>query len=393
MIRELNAQLRQRDFYDQNAWAGVPLSDEARQLLAKGLDTLPNSVLARFNSFALSSAFPEIKPPPPPQNNLLGYISSFVVPKMKPKIWQMSDGQPTDEYLTEVYSAVRQDIEAVCQLEVEGRVPDEWVGLSQAERISRHQKARLNKRYRPVIQWWDERVRQLQPGNPFAVSDQGSLSDAKTLLLQHAREIPESLWKNPGTRYYLPVATFYPYGARSIQRLLDSQARRSRNPVPPQAAAPSPASPTQAPGWAQSLAGRERVYEMIVGRLFGGAQHDIEREIGFFLARNPRPSGQQVATFTRGLSPVAAELVKDEGWGNLARQVDRLVIQELGKQGTQEWLAREMGTPEAKRGAAVQSLCRGVLVKLAARNDATNVPTPSTQRPSPRGLIYFRQSA
>jgi hypothetical protein len=365
LVRELNALIRRRDFYDPNAWAGVPLTDEARQLLVRGLDKLPSSELARFNALALVAAFPEITLPPAPPRNLFGYISSFVIPKMKPTIWETADGKRVDEYLVEVYNAVRPDIEAVQRMKSEGTLPDEWARLSPAERIYAHQKARLAKRYGPVIRWWNQQVQALHPGNPFQVDDHDSLRAAKELFTQHGKELPDSLWKSPASRYFLPVAALYPYGIRSITRMLDEQVRHGRASVPEHA--PAPIAPAvQAPAWAQLLAGRQQdVYALVVQRVFSGSQHDIERSMGLFLAHNPRQSSQQVTAFLQTLPPDAAELIQEEGWPTIARQIDRVVLDEIRKPVTQAWLARSLGLPQAAVVASVLSIRKCVFARRA----------------------------
>jgi ABC-type transport system involved in multi-copper enzyme maturation permease subunit len=55
---ELNRMLAQRDFYDEKAWEKTPVRREARDLLSRGLDTLPSDELSRFNRLALEAAYP-----------------------------------------------------------------------------------------------------------------------------------------------------------------------------------------------------------------------------------------------------------------------------------------------------------------------------------------------
>jgi hypothetical protein len=58
LLVELNDLLPRRDLYLADAWRGVELSEEARELRDEGLDGLDEARIARFNRLALEAAFP-----------------------------------------------------------------------------------------------------------------------------------------------------------------------------------------------------------------------------------------------------------------------------------------------------------------------------------------------
>ena len=55
---ELNKLLNRRDFYNDEAWSGITLNDEAQELLAQDLNQLTKDQLRRFNRLALKAALP-----------------------------------------------------------------------------------------------------------------------------------------------------------------------------------------------------------------------------------------------------------------------------------------------------------------------------------------------
>ncbi len=83
-------------------------------------------------------------------------------------------------------------------------------------------------------------------------------------------------------------------------------------------------------------------------------------------------------------------MIREQGWGIIARQVDRAVIQELGKVGTREWLNRALGAPVAKVGAATKREAFFGTAGHDKRYRARFEPNPTTPN---RGIIYFRRSA
>ena len=56
---ELNEVLSSRKLYDQAAWSGIELSDEARELLARGIDRLDEDDVPRLNRLLLEAAYPD----------------------------------------------------------------------------------------------------------------------------------------------------------------------------------------------------------------------------------------------------------------------------------------------------------------------------------------------
>jgi len=58
LSNQLNELLQERDLYDEAAWQSASLSDEAKNLSAKGIDQLDESELGRFNRLLLDAAYP-----------------------------------------------------------------------------------------------------------------------------------------------------------------------------------------------------------------------------------------------------------------------------------------------------------------------------------------------
>lgn len=59
VTNELSRLLERRDFYDERAWQGIQIPDEARRLLNKERDSLSEAELCRMNCLLLQSAYPE----------------------------------------------------------------------------------------------------------------------------------------------------------------------------------------------------------------------------------------------------------------------------------------------------------------------------------------------
>lgn len=58
--KDFNAQFARRDFYDEKAWSGKPMSsEEGRVLLQRGVSQLDDQENARFNRLLFEAAFPE----------------------------------------------------------------------------------------------------------------------------------------------------------------------------------------------------------------------------------------------------------------------------------------------------------------------------------------------
>lgn len=83
---ELNAVLPHRELYDPSAWAGVPLPDEARRLIERGVDQLADDEVPPLNRLLLEAAFPdEISPSRTPSVvfSYLGYRPIDPIPSAK----------------------------------------------------------------------------------------------------------------------------------------------------------------------------------------------------------------------------------------------------------------------------------------------------------------------
>jgi hypothetical protein len=74
-VRSLQSLLDRRDFFRESDWAQVTLGAAARGLAAKGLDTLPDDEVRRFNRLALEAAYPGEIAPIAPKQVQLAYFS------------------------------------------------------------------------------------------------------------------------------------------------------------------------------------------------------------------------------------------------------------------------------------------------------------------------------
>ena len=269
LVREINGMLRRADFYSPAAWLGVSLPGEARVLLIKGIENLSGTELSRFNALALSAACPEITiPKDPPPRSILGYVSKFWLPSAKSRIAELGGVPSASEYLIEAKNALRPVMEQLRQMEASGTMPPELARLGPAQRIYKLHRQLQQKKFGPTIQWWNDRIRKLQPQNPFLVNSPASLRDAKALFTQNPGKVSERLWKEKGSPHFLPVSVFEPFGIDIIQRLLDSNTGASRT-VQPEKAAPS--VPTSGDSQAAELLSgghQSRAFQWLVSRLW-----------------------------------------------------------------------------------------------------------------------------
>ena len=322
LVKELNNILRRRDFYDPTAWAGVSLPSEAKKFLETGVGILTNTELTRLNTLLLSAACPEISVSnQPPPRSLIGYISKFWLPSVKSRIAEMAGAEPMSEYMVEARNALRPVIEEIRQMEAAGTLPPEFAPLGEAERVYQRQKQRLQERYGRAIQWFNERIKKIQPRNPFVVNSPASFTDAKRLLIEH--EIPDRLWKDKSALFYLPKSALEPFGLDTIQRVLGlgTADRRPKN----QPALPSQPSNADVPAMNLLKGGHQApAYRFLVDRLYNDSQ--IEHAVGLFLAENPKPSQAQVEQFQESLSDDLAEDLESVGWDQLTYQIDASVL-------------------------------------------------------------------
>ncbi len=300
LVREINVLLRRRDFFSPATWVGVSLPGDARVLLNKGLANLSGTELSRFNSLALSAACPEITvPSQPPPRSILGYVSKFWLPNAKSRIAELGGAPSASEYLLEAKNALRPVMEQLRQMEASGTMPPELARLGPAQRIYTLHRQLQQQRFGPAIKWWNDKICELQPQNPFLVNSPASLRDAKALFNQNPGKVNEGLWKAKGALYFLPVSVFEPFGIDIIQRLLDSS-NGSAKPIQRERTSPSAPSSSDAQAADLLRGGHEsRAFRWLVGRLFG--QNEVEFAVGNFLAQHPKPSRQDIDLFTRGL--------------------------------------------------------------------------------------------
>ncbi|MGD9720481.1 MAG: ABC transporter permease subunit [Pirellulales bacterium] len=74
LANALQKMIEQRDFFRAEDWQGVPLPKSARDLQAKGLETLPADELARFNRLTIDAAYPNEIAPIPARQLQLAYF-------------------------------------------------------------------------------------------------------------------------------------------------------------------------------------------------------------------------------------------------------------------------------------------------------------------------------
>ena len=362
--------LRRPNFYSPAAWVGVSLPGEARVLLAKGIENLSGTELTRFNALALSAACPEITiPKEPPPRSILGYVSKFWLPSAKSRIAELGGVPSASEYLLEAKSALRPVMEQLRQMEAAGTLPPELARLGQAQRIYTLHRQLQQKRFGPTIQWWNNKIRELHPQNPFLVNSPSSLRDAKALFTRNPGKVNENLWKEKSSPHFLPVSVFEPFGIDIIQRLLDSSAG-SASPIRPEKASPSAPSSGDSQA-AELLSGghQSRAFQWLVGRLF--AQNETEFAIGNFLAQHPKPSRQEIDLFTRGLPGDMADDIEDCGWNTLTLAVDQAVLNAIRDPGMQDEIMRALNIHRAAVMAVVDRVrrtvfCRKTEIILAA---------------------------
>ena len=356
LIKELNVLLRRRDLFDPGALSTMVLPQEAQQLLAHGVENLGMTQLSRFNVLALSAAFPQIKVSPKPPRNLMGYISASAIPGMMRQIAEMATGQLPNSHLQSTYNALRPDVEVVKTMQETGTLSEGWESLSTAEQIYRQQKIRLQRQYGTIITWWNERIRELQPQNPYVVKDASSLRSARELFQQHSNRVPANLWKEPNSPYFLPFSTMHPFGIKSIENMLAVESQRQYSPSANPRQEPAAPVVTQPEGeQAQRLlqGGHQSVYRFLVDKLFSQPGFEAEHAVGLFLTQNPKPSKSQVQAFISSLPDDLADDVQSSGWAQVVRQVDRQVIQILQDPLTRRQLTQSLGTTAIARARAI----------------------------------------
>ena len=340
-VAGVNGLLTRRDLYDRNAWAGIPLSNEAQSLLAHA-GQLGTVDLTRLNTLLIASAFPGIAVSPKPKRNLLGYISTAVIPSMLPELFEGATGKKSDSFLSDMHGALKPDIEGIRQMEAQGTLPPEWAALSEAERIYQHQKMRVSRQYGSRLKWWDEQVAKCQPQNPYRVTDRGSLQSAKELLREHG--FSETLWSGPKAPNNIPTRALHPYGAQSIQRMLDSFGPQGPAIAQP-ALVPAPTGmpePEQNLSWLMADGIPERAYRYVIDKIF--LPRSVEHEVGCFLARNPTCTRQEGEKFVSSLPEDLAEDIRQMGgWNRIVQEVDTKILDQFRDQEARRKLMRELG--------------------------------------------------
>lgn len=233
------------------------------------------------------AACPEINiPTEPPPRSILGYVSKFWLPNAKSRIAELAGAPTMSEYLIEAKNALRPAMQRLHEMEVAGTMPPELARLGPAQRIYTLHRQLQQQRYGPAIQWWNDRIRELQPQHPFIVNSPASLRDTKTLFIQNPNKVSPRLWQEKDSPHFLPTSVFESFGLPIIQRLLDSGTGAA---VPAQREAP--AAPSSGDMQAADLlrgGHQSRAFQWLVGRLF--EQNQVEFAVGMFLAQHSSPS-------------------------------------------------------------------------------------------------------
>ena len=368
-VAELNAIIRRRDFYASQAWADVSVPQEAQALLAHNRQ-LGTTEVTRLNATLLASAFPEIALPPPPKRNLMGFISSSVIPGMLSELYEGATGKTADSFLADAHGFLKPDIEAVERMRAQGTLPDGWEGLSLADQIYREQRRRIATVYLPRLAWWSAQVKKYQPGNPFEVRDRGGLQYAKQLLTEN--RVDERLWKYPNSEYYIPTRALHIYGVEAIQRMLDSTGPQGPAAAQP-TLTPAPAQPAD-PGrnfeWLLADGIPERAYLHLVQKLF--LPQSAECMVGEFVAQNPTCTAKDAEAFIRSLPEDIADDIRFTGWDRLVREIDEKILAQFKDPRGRMELERALGKTTAE--IAIDRIrriviCRGRfgLIRIARR--------------------------
>ena len=366
LVREINGILRRRDFFDAVVWTGVSLPGEAKVLLNKGVANLSATELSRFNALALSVACPEITiPKEPPPRSILGYVSKFWLPGAKSRIAELGGAPPTSEYMLEAKNALNPVMEHLRQMEAAGTMPPELARLGPAQRIYTLHRQLQQQRFGPTIQWWNDRIRELQPQNTFIVNSPSSLRAAKELFSRNPGKVNEKLWKEKGAPYFLPVSALEPLGISIIQRVLDSGAGSG---IGSQGTNPRGKSTPSAPSTGNEQAAKwlrdghqSRAFSWLVGRLFG--QHEVEYAVGMFLAQHASPTRQEIERFTENLPDDMADDIDNFEWNNLTLTVDKAVLNAVRDPQIQAELTRALGANPATVKAMVDGVRRAVFCR------------------------------
>ena len=370
-LADLNALLRRRDFYTPLLWHKENLPFEAGKLLTLGIENLTASQLAQFNSMLVGSAFSRIEVPAPPKRNLLGYISTTVVPQLKPQIWESATGKKTDLTLIEAWSALKDDIAAVKEMMVTRTTPEEWQSLSLPEQILQQHRKRLNARYGPVLTWWNARMKEILPQSGISIRDAASLQQAKQYLEQNKDKIPEKLWNSKDAPYYLPASAFQPYGLKTIERLLSTEgfggSQTQNAPASPLYTQPASQSESSNAEAMHLLSGGHQApaFRWFIDRMFAAPGLEAEKAVGVFLSSTPTPSNQQVQQFLESLPEQMAEEIESVGFRNLARQIDKRILDEVNKPEIRRELQLVLGQPKSV-SAALLDIRRNIFLRTSA---------------------------
>lgn len=83
LLEALNGLLPSRKLYDAKAWTETPVGKEAQDLLAQGIEQLPEAELARLNRLLVEAAYTKYFRPQPPRQIIITYLGFNFSPPIR----------------------------------------------------------------------------------------------------------------------------------------------------------------------------------------------------------------------------------------------------------------------------------------------------------------------
>lgn len=321
---------------------------------------------------------------PQPTRDPVGFIAAYLVPEAKRKLLREKTPNITDamranwRQIQPVVEALRGEL---------GRQPE-------PEEVHEELRRRNVEQYGIAIRWFEQKIQEVQPNNPFRLKDPASLAFAKTLLKEHGYS--EDLWSQGG-KYYVPKTALKGLSLATVKALMATPGLGA--PATPSAEHVLPTAPAAqqeaVPDWSPLIRGsQDRLQAAVVDHVFGEPQYETERSVALFLAHNPQPSTQEIEQFVAGLSPESQEDVRSIGWDALTWEVDDRIKEFLGTPEAMEQIAAEIGiSPSAAQRSAV-ALRRAIFARRtrAICRAAVRIPSElgsSTVQLDQRGRDYL----
>lgn len=284
------------------------------------------ALLARLFGDAISSV-------PKPSRDLVGFIASYLVPEAKRKLLREKSPNITDamranwRQLQPVVEALRGEL---------GRQPE-------PEEVHAELRRRNAEQYGDAIRWFEQKIQEVQPNNPFRLKDPASLAFAKTLLKEHGYS--EDFWAQGG-KYYVPKTALKGMSLATVKTLMSTPGLGA--PSAPSAEHLLPTAPAaeqaETPDWSPLMTGgQDRLQSAIINQLFGEPQYEAEYAVAHYLVQRPDPAPAEVERFLEGLSENVADDIRQIGWDAMVREVDDRIRAFLRDPGAVQEIATELG--------------------------------------------------